>query len=104
MLFQNSRLVHHQAQGNHLSHKRQEPNRKDHSKPLFRVRTFARAHSANGTVPSPISTHRRAAVGGALEAEIEGQDSSFLTAFSSAFHVPGGCCREYLVVSTDLHM
>lgn len=45
-----------------------------------------------------------AAVGEALEAELEGQGSSFLAAFSSAFPFPGGCCREYLVVSTDLHM
>lgn len=55
VLLQNSRLVHYQAQGNHLSHKSLEAKQKQ-------PQEASRAHSANGTAPSPISRHRKAAV------------------------------------------
>lgn len=103
MLLQNRRLVPHQTQGNQLCHSRWETEQEGPHPASLQGKNMS-WRPLHGTIPSPISRHRKAAVGEASEAELEGQDSSFLTAFFSAFPVPGGCCREYLVVSTDLHM
>lgn len=103
MLLQNRRLVHHQTQGNQFCHSRWETEQEGPQPVSLQGKNMS-WRPFRGTVPSPISRNTTPAVGEALEAELEGQSSSFLTAFSSAFPVPGGCCREYLVVSTDLHM
>lgn len=103
MLLQNRRLVHHQTQGNQLCHSRWETEQEG-PQPASLQGKNTNWSPFHGTAPSLISRHKKAALGEASEAELEGQSSLFLTVISSAFPVPWGCCREYLVVSTDLHM
>lgn len=106
VLLQNSVLVQYQAWGNRLSSKRWEAKKK---KRTTASHFSGQEHWLESVLPKEQLPPQAQGMenqqqDGPLEAEIEGQDSPFLSVFSSAFHVHGSCCREYLVVSTNLYM